>query len=106
MAAPQPKSKSYAAFGIIAAIVGLAYWHPSVARIIPPANVILARNTARLCGLTRTSARRTALPASVLAPSMPNPCWWMGALSFLPTQNFQEPLSGINHYAMSCRLLL
>jgi hypothetical protein len=42
----QPKSKSYAAFGIIAAIIGLAYWHPSVAKIIPPANVTLAQNTA------------------------------------------------------------
>jgi hypothetical protein len=46
MAATQSKPKSYAAFGILAAIIGLAYWHPSVARIIPPANVTLAQNTA------------------------------------------------------------
>ncbi len=46
MAGTQQKSKSYAAFGILAAIIGLAYWHPSVARIIPPANVTLAQNTA------------------------------------------------------------
>jgi hypothetical protein len=42
----QPKSKSYAAFGIIAAIIGLAYWHPRATKIIPPADVILAQNTA------------------------------------------------------------
>ena len=46
MAPTQPKSKSFAAFGIIAAIIGLAYWHPSIAKIIPPANVTLAQNTA------------------------------------------------------------
>jgi len=41
-----PKSKSYAAFGIVAAIIGLAFWHPGVARLIPPTNVTLAQNTA------------------------------------------------------------
>src|ERR1700730_947736 len=42
----QPKSKSYAALGIVAAIIGLAYWHPGVAKVIPPAKVTLAQNTA------------------------------------------------------------
>lgn len=42
----QPKSKSYGAIGIVAAIIGLAYWHPSIAKILPPANVTLAQNTA------------------------------------------------------------
>jgi hypothetical protein len=42
----QSKSKSYGALGILAAIIGLAYWHPGVAKVIPPANVTLAQNTA------------------------------------------------------------
>ena len=42
----QPKSKSYAALGIVAAIIGFAYWHPSVAKPTPPTNVTLAQNTA------------------------------------------------------------
>jgi hypothetical protein len=60
MAATQPKSKSYAAFGILAAIVWLAYWHPSVARIIPPANVKLAQNTALILRLDQNISSKNS----------------------------------------------
>jgi hypothetical protein len=42
----QSKSRSYGALGIVAAIIGLAYWHPGIAKLIPPANVTLTPNTA------------------------------------------------------------
>jgi hypothetical protein len=73
----QPKSKSYAAFGIIAAIIGLAYWHPGVARPIPPANVILAQNTAVTLRLdqnisSRNSASGQRFGAKLAQPLMVN----------------------------------
>jgi hypothetical protein len=56
----QPKSKSYGALGIVAAIIGLAYWHPGLSRLIPPTNVTLAPNTAITLRLDQNLSSKTS----------------------------------------------
>jgi len=57
----QPKSKSYGALGIVAAIIGLAYWHPGVSKVRPPVNVTLAQNTAIALRLDQSLNSRTSV---------------------------------------------
>jgi hypothetical protein len=57
----QPKSKSYGALGIVAVIIGLAYWHPGVAKLVPPANVTLTQNTAITLRLDQNLSSKTSV---------------------------------------------
>jgi hypothetical protein len=58
----QPKSKSYGALAIMGLVVGLAYWHPGVSRLIPPSQVTLAQNTAITLRLDQSLSSKASAP--------------------------------------------
>ncbi len=57
----QPKSKSYGALGLVAAVVGLVFWHPNISRLMPPSNVTLAQNTAITLKLDQTLSSKNSV---------------------------------------------
>jgi hypothetical protein len=69
----KPKSKSYGALGIIAVIIGLAYWHPGVAKLVPPANVTLAKNTALTLRLDQNLSSKTSVSGQRFGAKLAQP---------------------------------
>ncbi len=69
----QPKSKPYGALGIVAVIVGLAYWHPGVAKLVPPANVTLAQNTAITLRLDQNLSSKTSVSGQHFGAKLAQP---------------------------------